>query len=408
MVDIAHKKMKKILFIVLDGLGDEPIPDFQGNTPLEEAHTPFMNDLAEEGECGLLDVSFSGALPTSEEGHLGLFGYDAQKLGVRRGFFTARGAGIETKRDDVALRGNFGTLNEKGEVVDRRAGRIKTKDAKKFIDDLRKVEVEGAEFLIESASDHRLGIVVRGEGLSPQVSDGDPFYSKLSQKFEKIEPLENSSEAEKTARVLNEFLQKTGSLLEDHSLNEKRKKEGLPPANCILLRGASSCREITSFKEKWGLDASCVAGKTLYKEVANSLKMEVLEVTGANGHIDTNLAGKVEKAQKALRGKDFVFLHIKATDSLAEDGDYERKRDFIEKIDWEIKKFNNPQDIFIVITCDHSTCSIKKRHCAQPCPVLFWGGRKDEVSVFSEKACLRGGLGKFPQMKLMENILKRA
>lgn len=401
--------MKKILFIVLDGLGDEPIPDFGNKTPLEAAETPYMDKMVKEGLCGLLKVNFKNALPTSEQGHLNLFGYDPEKLGVRRGIFTAQGAGIKTKKGDIALRGNFATLNQKGEVIDRRAGRIKTKQAKRLIQSLRKIRVKDIRFLIKSATDHRLGIVMRGRGLSPYISDSDPFYSELSTELERVRPVSETKEAEKTAQALNEFLEKAQEILKTHPLNEQREQQALPPANCVLSRGASFCKEILSFKEKWGLNGACVAGKTLYKEIGRVLGMEVLKVKGATGHKDTDLEGKVSTSLDALKnkGKDFVFLHIKATDSLAEDGDYEGKKEFIQKIDRHFEILLSQNNLLIVVTCDHATCSLRKRHCGLDCPILIWGGAKDNVQVFSEKGCKKGGLGLFPQIETMKKVLSR-
>ncbi len=398
---------KKILFIVLDGLGDEPIPDFENKTPLEAADTPHMDKMAEQGQCGLLQVSFKGALPTSEQGHLNLFGYDAEKLGVRRGVFTAQGAGIETREGDIALRGNFGTLNKKGEVVDRRAGRIKTEEAKKLITSLRKIKTEKVRLIIKSATDHRLGIVMRAQGLSPYVSDSDPFYSELSTGLQQVKPLVETEEAQKTAQALNKFLNQAQEVLKNHPVNRQREQREEPPANCVLTRGASFCRKITSFKKKWGLDGACVAGKTLYKQIADSLGMEVLRVKGATGYKDTDLEAKVDRSLDAFKKKDFVFLHIKATDSLAEDGDYEGKKEFIQRVDKYFGRLLNQKSLLAVITSDHSTCSLKKRHCGLDCPTLIWGGERDDVCAFSEKDCREGGLGLFPQIEIMKKILSQ-
>ncbi len=400
--------MKKIIFLVLDGLGDESIPDFEGKTPLEKARTPNLDRLALLGQTGLLEPAFSGALPTSEEGHLQLFGYDPQKIGIRRGFFTSRGAGIKTKPGDVALRGNFATINSKGEVTDRRAGRIKTKKARKLVNSLGKIKVSGVRFLIESATDHRLGIVMRGEGLSPHISDTDTFYSTLSPGFKNSTPKKETPEAAKTSRALNEFLKKAKKVLKNHPVNKKREKKGLPPANAVLTRSASSCVEVESFFKRWGFKAFCVAGKPLYKQVAEVLGMKVLKVKGATGHKDTDLEAKVAKSLEALRKGDFVFTHIKATDSLAEDGDWRAKKEFLEKVDEKITPFLELEKTLVVVTSDHSTCSLKKRHCDLPCPVLIKGGGKDEVEFFSEKECRKGELGKFPQIKLMEKVKKEA
>jgi len=242
--------------------------------------------------------------------------------------------------------------------------------------------------------------------LSPNISDGDPHYGKLGKIARKIEPLDESKEAAFTAGVLNKFLERTHQLLRQHPQNTIRKKKGLPPANYILTRGASSLSKLPSFKKKYGLRACCIAGKFLYQQIARLLGMKIIKVRGATGKFDTNLRGKFVAAKRALKKYDFVFLHIKATDSLAEDGNYKKKKEFIEKIDRALKVVMNLKSVLVVISCDHSTCSMVKRHCGYPCPVLIYGNGKDGTKVFSEKACHRGGLGHFEQLRLMEKILE--
>lgn len=390
--------MKKVLLIILDGLGDEPIPDLADQTPLEAADTPYMDELAGQGKLGLAQPEFQGAVPTSEEGHFQLFGYDSEKLGLRRGIVTAAGAGIDVQPGDVALRGNFGYV-ENGKAIDRRAGRIK--DTKELINALREIDIPGVEFLIKSAKEHRLGIVIRGHGLSGRISDGDPFYSDLDYQIQRVKPLDKTKQAEKTAEILNQFLDKAHQVLKNHPVNKKRKETGLPPANYVLTRGACSVKKLESFKDKYNLEAACVAGKVLYKQIARMLGMKIIEVDGADGTADTNLSGKITAVGQALTRYDFVFLHIKATDSLAEDGKFFEKKQFLEKIDQRLSSLAQPEDTVICISSDHSTCSLLKRHCDRPCPVLIWGKGKDSTSKFSEAECEKGELGKFKQINLM-------
>lgn len=387
----------------MDGLGDEPIPALGRKTPLEAARTPNLDFLAKEGLCGQVLVKFRGATPTSEETHFSLFGYDPEFYKIRRGIITASSTGMKVKKGDVALRGNFATVDEKLNMIDRRAGRIKNPEP--LIKTLNGIEISGVKFLLKSASEHRLGIIMRGQNLSPNISDGDPHYGKLGKRARKIKPLDKSKEAAFTAKVLNEFLERAQEILKRHPLNKKREKKKLLPANYILVRGASSLRKLPSFREKYGLSASCIAGKFLYQQIGKILGMDLIKVRGANGRITTNLRGKFLAAKRALRKYDFVFLHIKATDSLAEDGNFSGKKEFIEKIDKNIQTLLNLKDVLIVVTCDHSTCSLLKRHCKRPCPLLIWGDGKDSVSKFSERACKKGKLGKIRQMKLMEEIL---
>ena len=396
----------KILLIIIDGLGDEPILQLGNKTPLEVAKTSNLDFLAKNGICGQVEPAIYNALPTSEETHLALFGYDSRTYQVRRGIFTALGAGFKMKTGDVALRGNFGTVDENLNMIDRRAGRIK--DTRPFIKELNNIVIEGVKFLLKPAGEHRAGIILRGKNLSSQISDGDPHYGKLGKRAKKIIPLDKSPEAKFTARVLNKFLEESHQILKNRPLNKKRKKSGLLPANFLLVRGASSLKKIPSFKEKYKLRAACIAGKVLYQQIAKILGMDLIPVRGANGLVTTNLKGKFETAKKSLKDYNFIFLHIKATDSLAEDGNFLGKKKFIEKIDRNLKPILDLRNTLIVVTADHSTCSLLKRHCKKPIPILIFGNGKDRVQEFSEKACEKGKLGKIKQIDLMPKILKLA
>ena len=380
----------------MDGLGDDKIPVFDDKTPLEKAKTPNLDSWAKEGKLGLLLPAFKGALPTSEEGHFSLFGYDPQEYGLARGIVTATGAGIELDDGDVALRGNFGTV-EDGKVIDRRAGRIK--DPSELIEKINGIEIDGVKFVVKSAKEHRVGIAMKGDGLSAEISDGDPHYGEGGTGLRKIKVLDDSKEAEFTAKVLNKFIEKAHKLLKEHPLNEDRDL----PANYILTRGASSVVDLPSFDDRYDKKSACIAGKVLYKQIGSLLGMDVLDVKGANGLPSTNLEGKFKEAREAmLSGYDFVFVHVKATDSLAEDGDYFGKKDFIEKIDKNLEVFNEFTGR-LVVTSDHSTCCLKKSHCQKNIPLLIKGKGTDQTEYFSEEECTKGDLGRIDQ----RNFLKK-
>ena len=393
----------KILFIVIDGLGDKPIKALNNKTPLESVKTPNLDWLAQNGVCGLLKPFYTSAIPTSEQGHFSLFGYNPKKYQIRRGIFTALGSDLKMKKGDVALRGNLASVGKKLNIIDRRTKRIK--NIKPLVKDLNGIIIDKVKFLLAPAGEHRVGIVLRGKGLSAQISDGDPHYSKLGKKIQRIKALDDSLKAKFTAQVLNKFLDKAYQVLKTHTFNEKREKQGLLTANYILVRGASSVKKIPSFKKRYGLNSACIAGKLLYQQIGQFLGMKLIKVKGANGLVTTNLKGKVLAAKKSLGNYDFVFLHIKAADSLSEDGNYRGKKEFIEKIDKQIKVLRSLKDTLIIVTADHSTCCELKTHCSEPIPVLIYGRDKDAVDKFSEKACQKGKLGKIDQLKLMPKIL---
>lgn len=402
----------KIILVIIDGLGDEPIPALGNKTPLEAAKTPNLNWLASKGVCGLIEPwQLRKEKPASDTCHLALFGYDPKIYYLGRGPYEAAGIGMEMKKGDIALRTNFGTVDENLKIIDRRAGRIE--NTQSFIKALSRIRVKGVKFLIKKSYGHRIVLVLRGKDVSPAIADGDPH--EIGKKVRKILPIcvprrvkkSERKKAEFTAQALNEFLEKAHKILKVHSLNKKREKQNLLPANYLLVRGAGEFRETPSFKEKHGLKAGCIAGGGLYKGIGKILGMDLIEVRGATGFANTNLKGKISAVKKSIRNHDFLFLHIKATDSLAEDGNYFGKKAFIEKIDKNLKPLLRLKNTLIAITGDHSTSSLKKRHCSRPFSFLIYSDiiEADIVREFSERACQKGGLGKVKQLYLMRKVL---
>jgi len=395
--------MKKILLIIIDGLGDKPIKELGNKTPLEAAKTPNLDFLAKNGACGTIQpFKFPNQkYPTSDVAHLGLFGYDPRKLYLGRGVYEVAGIGMELKKGDVALRVNFATVDKNLKVVDRRAGRIEK--TQELVKALQGITIQGVRFLIKKSYGHRAGLILRGRGLSANISDGDPH--KIGVKVKKIKPLDKSREAKFTAEVLNQFLEITHKILENHPLNKKRAKNGLTPANYLLVRGAGMVKEIPSFQEKYQMNAGCIAGGALYKGIAKILGMKLIKVPGANGKPNTNLKNKFLYAKENLKKYDFIFLHIKATDNLAEDGNYFGKKSFIEKIDKNLRPILGLRNTIIVITADHNTCCSLKRHCSGPVPLLVFGVKQDKIDKFSESECKKGSLDKIKALDFIKKLI---
>jgi len=392
----------KILLIIIDGFGDRPIKEFGNKTPLEAAETPNLDWLVKNGTCGLIKPFqfLKDKTPTSEGTHIALFGYQRYFLG--RGPYEVAGIGMKMKKGDVAFRVNFSTIDSNLKIINRRAGRIS--NTKPLINSLSGITIDGIKFLIKESYGHRAGLIMRGKGLSAKISDSDP--KKVGVKPKKIVPLNKSKEAKFTADVLNKFLKRAHQILENHSLNKKREKQGKFPANYLLVRGAGEFREIPSFKKRYGISACCIAGGGLYKGVAKLLGMDLIKVKGATGFANTNLKGKFLAAKKALKKYDFVFCHIKATDTFGHDGDFQGKKKFIERIDGRLKPFLKLEDTLLVITADHSTPCELKDHSADLIPFLIYEKKikKDQTKKFSERACKKGKLGKIKQTNLMKKI----
>ena len=398
--------MKNIVLIIIDGLGDSPVKGLKGETPLGSASTPNLDFMAEQGVCGLvMPYMFPGEKePTSEGTHVALFGYKDYFL--ERGPYEALGVGFKLGQGDLALRANFATVDKNLKIIDRRAGRIKNTGS--LIKALSGIEIKGVKFLIKPAGSHRAVLVLKGNGLSKKINDNDPH--KQGVKVKRIVALDGSRKAKFTSGLLSQFLEQAHQILEKHPLNAKKKL----PANYLLVRGAGMFKPVPTFEERygfktcssfyWWLSSCCIAGGNLYKGIARSLGMKIINVKGATGSSNTDLKAKMLAVKKCLKRHDFIFLHIKATDTFGHDGDFLGKKKFIEKIDKNLKLLINLRNTLIVVTADHSSCCNTKDHCKELIPLLIYGKDKDEVNSFSEKACVKGSLRKIRQQHLMKRI----
>jgi len=403
--------MKKIIMIICDGMGDLPIKEFGNKTPLEAANTPNMDKLAKEGINGQMHVLGKGVRPNSDEAHLTLFGYNLKTDYPGRGPIEAAGIGINLKHGDVAIRANVATVDDKLRVIDRRAGRVDTTAG--FVKDLDGMKIKGITFIVKPGTGHRVGLVMRGKGLSDKITNSDVHYvteEKIVEHWEnlpvnKIKPLDNSKEAKFTAEVLQEFLEKAHEILEKNPLNKKREMK----ANYLLTRGPGYYKQLKSFKEMYNFKSACIAGAGLYKGLGTMAGMDLIKVKGATGMTNTNVKAKFEKAKEVLKNHNFIFVHVKPTDVYGENGDCKGKKDFIEKIDKAIKVLMNV-DAMIVITADHSTPCSHKDHSADPVPVLvhYKGIKPDSVMHFSERECAKGSLGVFDGKDFMKKMIKIA
>ena len=389
---------KKVILVIVDGLGDRAIKD--GKTPLQLAKKPTLDELAREGSTGLMNTLGRGVIPGSDTAHLAIFGYDPKTYYKGRGPFEALGVGINLREGDVAFRCNFATVDEDLRVLDRRAGRLRD-EGKELAKSLQGMEVDGVKVIFSSSTEHRGVLVLQGEGLSPAISDTDPHTAGNPPVLES-RPLVNTKEAKRTAKIVNEVVKRSKEVLSSHPLNKEREKDGKLPANIILTRGAGIYQKVDSLKDKYGFSSCCIAGSALYKGVARYVGMEVLKVAGATGRVDTNIEAKAKAAKEALSKFDFVFVHVKGADNASHDGNLEDKLLMIEKVD-RLAKLLKEEDVYLVITADHSTPLSIKRHSSDPVPVLIYGDgiRVDKVDSFDEISTSSGCLGYLTGVELM-------
>ncbi len=378
----------KYLLVVLDGAGDRG-----DNTPLQVAHKPNIDSLSAAGKNGLLDLGYKKNV-NSDVGFLTLLSCYSKDDYPGRGYIEALGVNILPGKKDLCIRGNFATLDSRGNVKDRRAGRDET-GLRGLAEKLDGMEIDGVGFTVIKSTGHRVIIIASGPGLSDRVRPNDPMKTgvPLSQVTAR------NPQARFTASVLNRFVYRANRILSREPVNRRREL----PANTILFRNLGMKRETKGFEEMFGLRGCCVAGVNVAKGVARFLGMDVIEVKGATGMPDTNLASKREATVKALKKYDFIFLHINGTDILAHDRNRSGKAEFIEKIDKEIGKLLegiNLEETCIVVTCDHRTVSLPLseykgyEHTRDPVPIVISGDgiKPDEVKAFNEYSVKRGSL----------------
>jgi 2,3-bisphosphoglycerate-independent phosphoglycerate mutase len=397
---------KKILMIVCDGLSDRPVKQFDNKTPLQAARKPAMDAIARHGMSGTMDVIAPGVIPGSDTAHLALFGYDPFKVYTGRGPIEAAGAGIPLDPGDVAFRCNFATVDGSMNVIDRRAGRIREGTAQ-LSEALSGMKIGDVTVRFKEGSEHRAALVLKGPGLDWHVSDVDPHKEGNALQARALVP-----GAEKTARVLNEFVSKSNEILTSHQVNVDRVKRGLPPANIVLPRGAGGIRDLEPLTAHYGLKCAAVAGVTLVKGICRMVGMEVPDVKGATGGLDTDYSAKGEAALRLLSSNDFVFVNVKAGDIAGHDGDFMGKIDVIENIDTMLGLVLKDihEDVVIALTADHSTPVSVKDHSADPVPLAISGGgvRVDGVREFDEISSSLGALGRIRGMELMPILLGTA
>ncbi|GAB4331121.1 MAG: 2,3-bisphosphoglycerate-independent phosphoglycerate mutase [Candidatus Abyssubacteria bacterium] len=384
--------------LILDGLGDRPLEELGGLTPLEAAYTPCFDRLAKEGITGLMDPLSPGIRVGTDVGHLALFGYNPLKVYWGRGPIEAAGVGIELKPGDVALRCNFATVNEHMVIVDRRAGRIRhTQPLAAALDNMPLAK--DVQVIFKPATEHRAVLVLRGERLSAEITDSDPGHIVDGESVREVRPKRSGHAlAEKTAHLVNEFVHNSYEILRGHEMNIERLRKGLLPANIVITRGAGMAVKMRSLTERFDIKGCCVTGESTIVGIASMAGFKVLTNDKLTANIDTDLDEKARLALEGLKQADLVVVHVKGVDLMAHDNKPREKMAFIESTDRMLQKIidalDDPQDTYIAITADHSTpCDICE-HSADPVPVLIHGKGVlvDSVTSYGERACARGGL----------------
>jgi 2,3-bisphosphoglycerate-independent phosphoglycerate mutase len=385
--ELREPNATKIVLLVADGLGGLPF-ETGGKTELESARTPNLDACVREGICGLSLPVLPGITPGSGPGHLGLFGYDPLEFRIGRGILEALGIHFQVGPRDVAVRGNFCTVDNAGLITDRRAGRPTTERCKAMCQKLKQVQVPGVEVFVEPVREHRFVLVLRGDHLGDAVNDTDPQQTG----HKPLEAKGIDPDSQNTAKAVNRFVAEAARILKADA-----------PTNMVTLRGFARYPKIATMQEVYGVRPAALAVYPMYKGLARLVGMDVID------NLST-LPEQVQALEKLWDKYDFFFLHYKYTDSTGEDGNFPAKVEMIERFDAELPRIRALNPDVLIVTGDHSTPSKLRSHSWHPVPTLLWAKtcRPDPVTEFGESYCIRGGLGQFQAMYLLPLALAHA
>jgi 2,3-bisphosphoglycerate-independent phosphoglycerate mutase len=400
--------MKGILIIV-DGMGDLPCKQLENKTPLEYAKTPNLDLLTKNSKMGVMNSVKKGHIPSSDEAIISIFRNDLSK--TSRGKLEAIGSGIKTKNNELAVRINFATIDSKGKIIDRRAGRtLTTKEAKILSKTINKIKLP-CEFKFKSTIQHRGVLILYGKH-SDEIIGNDP--SKLTKKIP-VKP--KNKNAKYTANILNEFLEKLYNALKNHRVNKERIKKGLAPANYILLRGAGIKEPKLKQYKNWISPSYMPLEIGFSKKSAmtiTSFKYPELKKTNVYENLWDGLKKicdfGIKSIKKYYKKYGYMYLHIKEPDIPGHDNKPLEKKAMIEYIDKTLfkflKNFAPLHKIDLVITADHSTPCRLKSHSANPVPVLFYSNKLELKSTkkFCEKNAKKGELKEFRGRDLFKKV----
>ncbi|KAI7865366.1 2,3-bisphosphoglycerate-independent phosphoglycerate mutase-domain-containing protein [Spinellus fusiger] len=402
---------QKLLFVLIDGVGDVAVPELNQKTPLQTAKTPWLDALASSGLNGLMDSVEPGLACGSDTAHLSLLGYNPRHCYRGRGAFESMGAGLDMMPGDIAFKSNFAYIDkDSGIVISRRADRHFEGLGPTLcaaLDGITLPSFPHHTVAVKYATEHRCGVRVRGPGLTDDITGTDPLKDNLP--LLKCQPTVSTQEAEMTSQLINELSDSFYHALEQHPINHDRIKANKHPANCILLRGCGSCIDIPSIAELHSMRSFLIAPTCIIAGLGMTAGMNIIHVEGATGDYHTNFQAKADAVLEALTGPlyDFGFLHIKAVDDAGHDRNVTLKVDFLEKIDamlgFIISELDNREDQYIIIvTGDHSTPVLYGDHSCEPVPFCIshvndcvQGIQGDRSAAFNELEAAKGALGRF-------------
>lgn len=412
------------MYVLLDGIGDLPNPELEGKTPLEVANTPNIDGLARNGKMGQVISVGEGISPQSDIAVFNMLGYDFQgQKYAGRGIVEIIGSGVEFRNGDLALRGNFATLDN-SKIIDRRAGRDIIKQEASticsFLEDNVKFDDPDVSVKITPTISHRVIIKFRNnkKSLSDKITNTDPAYGKLNGIGIAKTDIENMAVQESTsednsessilsAKIVNEFTRKSIAFLKDHQVNLDRISKNKKPMSVILLRDAgNTVPHLQPINEKYGISTSCLVDMPVEIGIAKIIGMDLF----CSQKIDDYRQKGIEAA-KILDSYNLVYVHIKGPDEYGHDGDALGKKSNIELIDENFFGMflkSVTRKYVVVISGDHSTPCIKKSHTDDPIPLLVSGDgiKSDGSQRFTESWASKGSMGTLKGSQVISYVLK--
>ncbi len=419
----------KLIYVAIDGMGDLPIEALGNKTPLEAAETPNMDSLAKMGKTGLMYTVKKGVAPESDVAVISLLGYDPFKYSTGRGVIEAAGAGLNMKDGDLAIRCNFATLGEGRTILDRRVARtLSTEEATeltKAVNKEVKLESYPATFEFQNTLGHRAVLLIKSNGkpLSSDITNSDPAYviingigvakADVDMVLQTCEPTNLSEEAKISAGLVNEFIEKSHKLWEEHPINLKRAAEGKLKANVVLTRDAGHLLpKFFNINQRYKVNFACLADMHAERGIAQLAGMDASLLPPPSGNLQKDCEVRVKALLEALPKHDCFYIHLKGPDEPGHDGNCMMKTKVISAID---KYFFGPllrqislKSTLICITTDHATPCALKVHSDTPVPVLISGDKvgNGKAVKFSEKECAKGSLGIMDQgCELMPKLM---
>jgi 2,3-bisphosphoglycerate-independent phosphoglycerate mutase len=385
---LAIRNDNKIVLLLIDGLGGASHEDYEYKTELEYAKHANLDRLASRGVTGMLTPVLHGVTPGSGPAHIGLFGLDPISFNIGRGVLEALGIGLVPERTDVLARGNFCNVDNEGTIIDRRAGRISRQICEQRLDLLLDIRVPGSDIELHAVEGHRFVLRLKGADLDGNIANTDPGTVGAKPKPAKA----LTPRAETTASIINAFVDQALERLKGQSV-----------ANGLVLRGFSTLPNIPSFHELYGLRSAALAIYPMYKGLARTVGMDILDC-------GKTFPDQLRSLETHWKEYDYFFIHYKYTDSCGEDGNFLSKVNHIETLDDSIDSLVRLDPAVLAITGDHSTPAALKSHSWHPVPLLLVSStcRRDGSTAFTENVCARGALGNIESKYLMGLLLAHA